>query len=110
MTKHYDKKTINEMLLKRRILPNKKGYKYLFFVIEYILGQKAVISLTYDVASKRFGVKPSTVEKSISNAIEGSFDSMFVVENYGEYASPCSGKITNKKFISMVIDEIHKCG
>ncbi|MBS6477587.1 MAG: hypothetical protein KH405_07230 [Firmicutes bacterium] len=104
-----EKHLINKMLIKRRILPNKKGYAYLFCVIERLLNNKTCLSDAYFCAADKFKVKANTVEKSISNAIEGSFDNMFVAERYGSFASPDSGKITNKKFISLIIDEIHNC-
>lgn len=102
-----EKHLINVMLIKRRILPNKKGYAYLFCVIERLLNEKNGLSEAYVCAADKFRVKANTVEKCISNAIEGSFDNMFVAEQYGAFASPGSGKITNKKFISLIIDEIH---
>ena len=104
-----EKHLINEMLIKRRILPNKKGYAYLFCVIERLLNEKTGLSEAYFCAADKFKVKANTVETSSSNAIEGSFNSMFVAEQYGVFASPNSGKITNKKFISLIIDEIHNC-
>lgn len=104
-----DKNVLSLMLIERRILPNKKGYAYLMFVIDRLLSDKIGLSEAYEKAAKKFNVRANTVEKSISNAIEGSFGSMSVAEKYGKYASPVSGKITNKKYVSMIIEEIHNC-
>ena len=59
-----EKHLINKMLIKRRILPNKKGYAYLFCVIERLLNNKTCLSDAYFCAADKFKVKANTVEKA----------------------------------------------
>ena len=99
---------ISKALIRHRIFPNRKGYKYLLKVLEYVLGNgKSTMFDAYESVASRYGVKVNSVEKCIANAIENSFNSIYIAETYGNIASADSGKITNKKFIKLLVDEIH---
>lgn len=99
---------ISKVLIRHRIFPNRKGYKYLLSVLEYVLyNRKGTMFDAYESVALRYGVKVNSVEKCIANAIENSFNSIYIAEMYGNVASADSGKITNKKFVKLLIDEIH---
>lgn len=103
-----DKDAIKKAMLAHHIFPNKKGYKYLLAVVEYVYKMRpAKLSDAYDAAALQFGVKPNSIEKSISDAIESSFDNAENAGRYGFLASAESGKITNKRFVAILIKEIH---
>lgn len=102
------KAIINKTLVEHHIFPNKKGYKYLFGVMEYVLENGCrVLYGAYESVAAYYGIKVNSVEKCIASAIETSFDNIYIAEKYGSFTSARSGKITNKRFIKLLIEEIH---
>ena len=100
-------KKISRVLLSHHILPNKKGYFYLAFIIELMLCEsKSNLKQFYNLASNVFGVRNNTIEKCIANVIEKSFSYIDMSEKYGDLTSTEKGKLTNKQFFDLLITQI----
>ncbi len=99
---------INKVLIEHHIYPNKRGYLYIRFILQNLSDEKSFrLKSYYDYAAENFHVKPNTIEKSISNAIESSFKFIDVAEKYGKMVDADKGKLTNKHFIGILFSMIH---
>lgn len=102
---------IKSSLLRHHILPNRKGFYYLFEVIEYLLyndirSSKCKMSEVYERVAHKHKISKNSVEKSIGLLIERSFNYIEIAEKYGEIVSRDRGKLTNKKFVFALIDDV----
>lgn len=105
----YTSALIDNLLLEHRIFPNKKGYAYLKAFIKYRMENESYLFKdVYILVADNFGVKPNSVEKSISNVIESSFGHYEIAEKYGSLVDAEKGKLSNKLFLRILLDEIHK--
>ena len=88
---------IKKALICHHIFPNKKGYKYLLYVMEYAIeGCGKTLSEIYVLVAEKCGVKPNSVEKCISDSIESSFDNALLRKNTVFLRQPITAKLQTK--------------
>lgn len=97
--------TINNYLLKFRIMPTLKGYKYLRECIKLVLYDDSFLSFkkhVYPCVAGMYDASPESVERGISNAIESAWlngDIEVLNEDFGPTIMESRGKPTNKEFV-----------
>lgn len=98
-------KDIRAVLLKNKIRPNIRGYKYCFCILKIVCKHNQKLKNVYETVAGIFGIKANSVEKSVSNAIAKAFLSH---EMQQKYAKLCweTGKINNKKFIEILKNQV----
>jgi hypothetical protein len=94
---------IKKSLLACGLKPNVKGFSYCTGVVAYCLNNGLDLKGAYESVATTHSVKPNSVEKSISNAVERGFLSIDV-QNTFEKMTDDNAKLTNKKFVKYILD------
>lgn len=97
--------SLKNTLIEDGILPNMKGYVYCVNVIMLVVDYGCSVSSAYEYVAKMVGVRANSIEKSISNCIEKAFLKQETQKKYSEFCLK-SGKVSNKKYINMIIKQI----
>ena len=105
---------ISNMLKDLGVATNLSGYQYLKYAIDLTMRDmtltKKITKVIYPMVAKRFGTKPTCVERSIRHAIETGWHKGNIVTQdalFGYTIDSDSSKPTNGSFISAVADYLN---
>ena len=100
---------IHSVLLKNGVMPNVKGYRYCADILLLLVAGTTQMNKCYQKVAQKYGILPNSIEKSVVNAIEKAFGRCEIQQ---KYALLCldSGKVSNKKFFSLMLKELLKTG
>ncbi len=96
---------IEKALLSCGLKPNVKGFSYCADVVAFCKENGLRLKRAYEVIAKNFGIKPNSIEKSVSNAIERGFLNIEVQRRF-ERLTDKNAKLTNKKFVKYVVERL----
>ena len=101
---------IRMFLIKCGISPKKSGFRYVYDLIKLgVEGERIypLVNYGYIVLSQKYDKSIYTIDKCIQNAVSSAFDRQneFLYGEFGSCLSEKTGKISNKQFISIILDK-----
>ncbi|MBO5925381.1 MAG: hypothetical protein J6Q52_03920 [Clostridia bacterium] len=101
---------IRMYLIKCGISPKKSGFRYSYDLIKLALEGESIYPLVtrgYYVLSVKYQKSLYTIDKCIQNAVAGAFDKHndFLYEQFGGCLNEKTGKLSNKQFLSIILDK-----